>query len=452
MDFDRFDESPLDPAVRSFRGFTESNERAFNRWYAAETYTGRGEIVDLGCMTGSSTAALASGLAMNPRANGKRVHAFDRFVKTWPTIPGEPLADIPQGGDFYHRFVEDTAPWQDRIQAYRGNLESFPWPGEPIEYLLVDLMKSWDTAQTVTERFFPSILDGDGLVVHQDFLHFFAPWIHLLMFRLRDSLVPAFEVPDSCTMVFRKAGPLDSVRCRQAVDFEGTAPEEVDEAFRWAESIIRRNSKAALRAAKAMFFFHYASYQERTTRSNRVASWWRERAAAEYRSIELRYRPNRDVVNAGKFIDPDGRLFDPKSILANVLPQALTLGTYSGSAARISVSAEGVARVEIDRRPAESAWHVQLMGTPVPVTRGDAYGVSFRARADGPRKTKVIAFESGSGAPLGLAQDVELDAEWREFRFDFMATKSDEAARLRFPLGMSETAVEMADVRFGPWL
>lgn len=52
-------------------------------------------------------------------------------------------------------------------------------------------------------------------------------------------------------------------------------------------------------------------------------------------------------------------------------------------------------------------------------------------------------------APIGLAQACELGAEWREFRFDFAATKDDGAARLRFNLGASDEAVEIADVEFG---
>jgi predicted O-methyltransferase YrrM len=38
-------------------------ERAWFRSYAANTYTGTGAVVDLGCFVGSSTTALAEGLS-----------------------------------------------------------------------------------------------------------------------------------------------------------------------------------------------------------------------------------------------------------------------------------------------------------------------------------------------------------------------------------------------------
>lgn len=212
MDFTRFEASLLDPAVGTFKGWTLPNERRFNEWFAREVHEGRGAIVDLGCMNGSSTGALASGLAANGRVTGRKVQAFDRFIKTWPRIPGEPLEDIPIGGDFFHRFLEHTAPWKDLIEPYRGDAGTIAWSEGPIEYLLVDLMKSWDTASMVTERFFPLVLDRGGLVVHQDFLHFYTPWIHVIMHRLRDALEPAFEIPNSCSMVFRKVRPPRPVR------------------------------------------------------------------------------------------------------------------------------------------------------------------------------------------------------------------------------------------------
>jgi hypothetical protein len=451
MDFSRFNQLPLDPAVKDFPGWTMPNERAFNRWYAAEGYTGRGEIVDLGCMSGSSSAALASGLAMNPRASGKRVHAFDRFVKSWATIPGEPLADIPQGGDFFHRFTEKTAPWKDHIEPYRCDIMTYQWPGEPIEYLLVDLMKSWDTARVVAERFFPAIADLDALVVHQDFLHYSTPWIHLLMFRLRNTLIPAFEVPESFSMVFRKEGRLELDACRRATDFDGVSPEEVDDAFAWSESLTTKNSRAGLRAAKAMFFCHYANRERKATGSQQAASRWMERAIAEIQGIEPEHRGHREVLSASKFIEAATGTRAPAAAPATGQPQSLSLGAYEGTMATIATVSGGAMRVEIQRRSEGPAWHVQLLGLPIPVAKNHRYTVSFRARSDTPRSISLLAVDSsGRSNPLGLAHQVDLLSEWREFRFEFTAMRDDDAARLRFNLGASDVAVELTDARFGP--
>jgi hypothetical protein len=450
MDFSRFNQLPLDPAVKDFPGWTMPNERAFNRWYAAEGYTGRGEIVDLGCMSGSSSAALASGLAMNPRASGKRVHAFDRFVKSWATIPGEPLADIPQGGDFFHRFTEKTAPWKDHIEPYRCDIMTYQWPGEPIEYLLVDLMKSWDTARVVAERFFPALADLDALVVHQDFLHYSTPWIHLLMFRLRNTLIPAFEVPESFSMVFRKEGRLGLDACRRATDFDGVSPEEVDDAFAWSESLTTKNSRAGLRAAKAMFFCHYANRERKATGSQQAASRWMERAIAEIQGIEPEHRGHREVLSASKFIEAATGTRAPAAAPATGQPQSLSLSAHEGAMATLATASGGAMRVEIQRLSAGPAWHVQLLGPPIPVAKDHRYTASFRARADAPRSIAVLAVESRGSSPIGLARTLDLAGEWHEFRVDFTATQDHDAVRLRFNLGASDIAVELADVRLGP--
>jgi len=449
MDFDRFISAPLDPDVQRFFGWTLPNERRFNQWYAREAFRGMGEIVDLGCMNGSSTAALASGLAANPRAAGRKVHAFDRFIKSWPTIPGEPLEDIPQGGDFFARFTENTAPWRDLIDPYRGDIGKFTWTGGPIEYLLVDLMKSWDTAAMAAEKFFPSLLDRDALVVHQDFLHYYTPWIHLVMFRLRERLVPAFEVPDSCTMVFRTAGDLGLETCRKAADFTGIEAAEVDEAFEWSDSIVRKNSKGPLRAAKAMFFWHYAHRKPAADGRDGRSARWLERAVEEYRRIEPAFRREKDVLRAGALIDPSEGPTRPSPSAPAAPSTAWRLTALEGAVATLTATDDRLMRVEIGKLSSGPPWHLQLTSPPIPVTNAVKCTVSFRARAEAARTVRLLAVTSAQRSnPIGLAREIAVDREWRDFRFEFLATASDPAARLRFNLNESDAAIELADVEF----
>jgi len=450
MHFDRFNDLPLDPAVGRYPGWTSATERAFNRWFASEAYTGRGEIVDLGCMTGSSTVSLASGLASNPRANGRRIHAYDRFIKSWPTIPGEPLEGTPQGGDFFPRFVAETAPWSAFIDVHRGDLETVTWPDAPIEYLLVDLMKSWDTARMVAEKFFPPLLDRDALVVHQDFIFFHTPWIHLLMFRLRGMLAPAFEVPDSCTMVFQTNGHIGPEACRRATDFDGVTEEEVEEAFAWSEGLVTKNSKAPIHAARAMFFCTYAQRARSLASDAAVRKRWMRRSIDALDAIEPRFHPHRDVVRARAFIEQACGVAPPVAPAAATASQSLRLVTVGECDATLTTPAEGATRVAIAKTCGGPAWHIQLVGQPIPVTNGDGYRVKFRARADAPRKIVVLAVDGHRSAPLGLAREIELDSAWKEVLFDFIASGDDDAARLRFNLGAADTAVEITDVSFAP--
>ena len=305
IDYSRSEAEPLDDSVKNIKGWTHPNERRFNQWFAREIYKGRGRIIDLGCMSGSSTAPLASGLVANRSGfAGEKVHAYDQFVKQWETIPGEPLEDIPRGGDFLSRFAENTGPWRDHIEVHREDIGKAAWPGEPIEFLLVDVMKSWITAKAIVDAFFPSVLVEDGHIVHQDFLHYYTPWIHLVMYRLRESIVPVFEIPTSCSLVFRVKKQPDNGDYARAVDFSNVTVEEVDETYRYSDSLVHKNSKAPLKAAEAMLYYHYAHYQRHHKATPSTFDAWMALAVERYKSIPADLRSHRDVPRTGQLIEP----------------------------------------------------------------------------------------------------------------------------------------------------
>lgn len=63
-------------------------------------------------------------------------------------------------------------------------------------------MKSWELANSVLRNFFPALRPGLSLVHHQDFVHFFTPWIHLIMYRLREYFEPYAYVREG-SYIFR---------------------------------------------------------------------------------------------------------------------------------------------------------------------------------------------------------------------------------------------------------
>ena len=136
---------PLDPALETLEGWTSLSERRFNHWYARRVYRGDGAIVDLGCMTGSSTLALAQGLAANEGLLARpRVHAYDLFLKYWAPQEGEPLRGVAVGESFLAEFLKHVAPVRRLVEVHEGDLRDTRWLGGPIEYLFVDAMKSWE--------------------------------------------------------------------------------------------------------------------------------------------------------------------------------------------------------------------------------------------------------------------------------------------------------------------
>jgi len=124
--------------------------------------------------------------------------------------------------------------------------------------------------------------------------------------------------------------------------------------------------------------------------------------------------------------------------------------THAGAEATLSTAEGGPMRIEIQTRSGETGGDVQLVGEPLAVETGARYTISFRVRSDAPRTIAVLAVaEPPESGPVGLAREIEVSTEWRDVRLDFVATKSDSAARVRFNLGADDAAVEFADVDVG---
>jgi hypothetical protein len=240
-------------------GMTSANELCLLETYAREVFTGEGKIVDLGCWLGATTASLARGLAQSKCAGKHRkIEAFDLFEwQDWmaPFVPANGLAKrYAPGQSFCEEVRERLRPYGSLVEVRQQNLLEYAPPPDPIEFLFVDAMKSWALAQQIVKAFFPSLIEGRGYVVQQDFAYFshaFAATNHLVMWRLRDWFQPVHHVRHSCSVVFRCtrkcSGPLPSLAPGSF------SPEEVEAAYEYAKSCVSRKVRGDLEAAKLAF-------------------------------------------------------------------------------------------------------------------------------------------------------------------------------------------------------
>lgn len=255
-------------------GMTSGTEQAYIANYGKDLYTGKGEIVDLGSWLGSTTIPLTNGLLKNPkfRASGRKVFAYDLFIWfDWmaSSVAGTDLAGrYSEGDNFVDEFRRRIAPVADSIEVREGDLKAIGWSGEQIEFLLVDAMKGWDLAASITKDFYPSLIEGESLVFHQDFAHHFTPWIHLVQWRLREHFEYIQEVPRSQSVVFRciRAIPHETVNVDWGFDL--FSEKDVDAAFDHSMSLVSREKLANVASAKVMWYFH----QKKFTEASRVIS------------------------------------------------------------------------------------------------------------------------------------------------------------------------------------
>jgi hypothetical protein len=254
--------SRISSGFETLVGMTSRQERNFVRQYAARDFSGGGAIVDLGCWLGSFTLPLATGLRENPRIRGTKIwiHAYDLFVwQNWmnPSVAGTRWDGRYQEGDnFKDAFLEQVAPVEDLVTIHSGDLTKEKWdPAAPIEYLLIDVMKSWELTNGVVRNFFPALRPGISLVHHQDFVHYHTPWIHLLMYRFRQYLEPLTYVPfSSYVFAYREQIPRELLE--RDYSFEDFPDEEVAAAFERSLNLIPPAARLNVFAARIMMHIH----------------------------------------------------------------------------------------------------------------------------------------------------------------------------------------------------
>jgi hypothetical protein len=158
------------------------------RDYAA----GDAAIVDAGCFLGGSTAALLAGVRDRAeRWSGPPVESYDLFRLEAFTID-KFFADDPSvrvGQSFRDRFDAHVARFDVPHIVHEGDITEIGWSGEPIDVLFLDVVKSWEINDAVLRDFFPSLVPGRSVIVHQDYGWGEHAWIPITVELMRDSLV-----------------------------------------------------------------------------------------------------------------------------------------------------------------------------------------------------------------------------------------------------------------------
>jgi len=126
------------------------------------------------------------------------------------------------------------------------------------------------------------------------------------------------------------------------------------------------------------------------------------------------------------------------------------LERHGGAQANVTSDNDSV-RIEVIQT-GSAGWHVQLNQRSLVIESGEPYTVSFRAKADAPRRLGVgVGMAHDPWGSLGFGADARLTSEWLEFHYTFTASASDDNARLNLSnLGESVGVTWIADVSLKP--
>jgi hypothetical protein len=241
-------------------GMTSLDEQRYYSECAAAVSGREGAIVDLGCWMCSTAISLARGVreaGAEGAAPANRIYAFDKFIwQEWmnrylPVVSG----DYSPGESFYEEARGRVVSYSSLIEVIQVDLTSYEWRGGPIKLLLVDAMKSWDLASAIVGSFYRQLREG-SVLIHQDFKHYYTPWIHVIQYRLRDYFEPLFDVRNGGTLAFRTLQALPGDAAARAVEFAGLTEAEVASAIEHSTGLVSERGRPAIAAAHVMYFVH----------------------------------------------------------------------------------------------------------------------------------------------------------------------------------------------------
>jgi hypothetical protein len=189
------------------KGMLGPEERRALFWYARELVDGRGHVIDAGAFVGTSSFALACGLAhsRHPNAHRAKVHAYDMFeafedyTASW--VSREFGGHI--GTHFRDIYEYQLGLYLDRVVVHQGDILKQRWTGEPIEILFVDIAKSNDLNCMILREFFPALIPEHSLIMHQDFFLARHPYIHASMELINEHLELIEPLAKWCTRIWR---------------------------------------------------------------------------------------------------------------------------------------------------------------------------------------------------------------------------------------------------------
>jgi hypothetical protein len=190
----------LSDRAREVTTMLSLEERRLLFWLTSQYHTGAGAIVDGGCFVGGSTIPLAEGLRASGRAG--IVDVYDRFeVEPYMAESYFKAESLASGESFRPVFDRYTDHVADLLRVHEGDLAKTGWRGDPIEILFVDFAKGWGLNDFVVSDFFPALIPGRSLVVQQDFVFAWCPWVALTMEHLADYFEPV-AFAEYCSVVF----------------------------------------------------------------------------------------------------------------------------------------------------------------------------------------------------------------------------------------------------------
>lgn len=194
-------------------------------YYLGKTYRGIGTIIDAGALVGGTANLMASGIRSSGRVTNTQgcIYAYDLFedsaqghvasiIRSWF---GESTDQSAERYNWLSIFKQETSEYADMIRIFPGDiLEATYADDRKIEILSIDVGKTPELMLGVAKIFFPQLITGESLVVHQDYIYTLQPWLIIFMELMGDAFEKVYE-NQQCSVVFK---PTREITVNEIID------------------------------------------------------------------------------------------------------------------------------------------------------------------------------------------------------------------------------------------
>ncbi len=184
---------------------------------------------------GRSAFFLGQGLMVNPLGleRAGKIHCFDNFLvnsgdqATIDYIEKYLKIKLDFGSSIRFLFDRQTSSVSNLLTVHQYDFQLFKWNRECIEVLVVDVAKNVMLGSAVIRNFFPALIPGSSLVIHQDYHHPWLPHINVVMEYLSKYFsIMAPRINDS--IVFKYEREISSIDYENALSYNFKPLEQLD--------------------------------------------------------------------------------------------------------------------------------------------------------------------------------------------------------------------------------
>jgi hypothetical protein len=262
--------------VKTCHGQLSPDDRLIYYWAARHFYTGVGTIVDGGVLVGGTTTIFGEGLLGNPKAQGleEPIQVYDLFMDDCDGYSAQFIKGLYDDHanrtpiyDFEPHFRRNTKAYEHLLKVFKGDITKFGYQDpRDIEILSIDVAKTPALMNSIAKDFFPRLSQTNALVMHQDYIFSFQPWLIIAMEKMGDLFDKVYDCPTQVTSLFV---PTRRISVADVVERLGSGPDEYYDLSN-ANYIYQAIENASTPLAKlyttaALSYFYYVKGKQETS-------------------------------------------------------------------------------------------------------------------------------------------------------------------------------------------